>query len=94
MRQMVDTYSDSLQIISFSVDPSREVWQEALQRDSVCWTSLWNEDYIKRQTVFITYQVRGFPKFIVINPQGIIVDQWFGYGPGTFEEKIGRFKNK
>ena len=94
MFPMVDTYSDSLRIVSFWVDPSRDIWQKSLRKDSLCWTSLWSAENADNGHVTIPYQVRGFPAFFVIDPQGVIVQKWMGYGPGIFEEKIGRLKNK
>lgn len=94
MRRMIDTYSDSLLIVSFSIDKSREYWQESLKRDSVCWTSLWSTREAENNAVSIPYKVRSYPYFFVIDPQGTIVQRWSGYGPDTFEKKIGRLKNK
>ncbi len=94
MRQMVDTFSDSLQIVSFSMDHSRETWQKALQRDSICWTSLWSAENADRGTVSIPYRVRAVPTFFVIDPQGTIIHRWGGYGKGIFDKEIGWLKNK
>ena len=94
MRQMTETYSDSLRIVSFSMDNNKETWQNALKRDSVCWTSLWNDQQPLDQSISIPYRVEGFPTFFLISPQGMIEQQWFGYGPGFFDQKIGRLKNR
>ncbi len=94
MRQMTETYSDSLRIVSFSMDNNKETWQNALKRDSVCWTSLWNDQQPLDQSISIPYRVEGFPTFFLISPQGVVEQQWFGYGPGFFEQKIGRLKNQ
>ena len=94
MRQMVDTYSDSLRIVSFSMDNNRSDWETALQRDSVCWTSLWSDEQLKKQSVSIPYQVRGYPTFFVIDPQGVVIHKWIGFGPEFFEKNIGWLKNK
>ncbi len=94
MREMVDIYSDSLRIVSFWVDSSRDTWQKSLQRDSLCWTSLWSAENTDNGHVSIPYRARGFPTFFLIDPQGVIVQKWMGYGPGMFDQKIGRLKNK
>lgn len=73
---------------------SREYWQESLKRDSVCWTSLWSTREAENNAVSVPYKVRSYPYFFVIDPQGTIVQRWSGYGPDTFEKKIGRLKNK
>ena len=94
MRQMVDTYSDSLQIVSFSQDRSRETWLNAVQRDSICWPSLWSAENADRNTISIPYRVQGVPAFFVIDPQGKIIQRWGGYGQGIFDKKIGSLKNQ
>lgn len=94
MRQMVDTYSDSLRIVSFSIDRSRENWLQALKRDSVSWTSLWSTENADRSAVSIPYRVQAMPTFFVIDPQGKIIHRWSGYGKGMFDEEIGWLKNK
>ncbi len=94
MRQMVNTYSDSLQIVSFSQDRSRETWLNSVQRDSIGWPFLWSAEEVDRGVVSVPYQVRGTPTFFVIDPQGKIVQKWSGYGKDIFDKKIGRLKNK
>ncbi len=94
MRQMVDTYSDSLRIISFSIDDKRDDWKTALQRDSVCWISLWSDEQLNTQAVSIPYQVRSYPTFFVIDPQGRVIQKWIGFGPGFFEKHIGWLRNR
>lgn len=94
MRQMVDTYSDSLRIVSFSMDAKRDDWTAAFRRDSVCWTTLWSDEQLNTQAVSIPYQVRSYPTFFVIDPQGCVIQKWIGFGPGFFEKHIGWLKNK
>ncbi len=93
MREMVKTYSDSLSIVSVLMDRRPETRQEVLVEDSICWPSLWSDQERERRAISIPYQVRSFPTFFVIDPQGVIVQKWNGYRAGIFEEKIGRLKN-
>ena len=94
MREMVKSYSDSLWIVSISMDRRPETRQEALVEDSICWPSLWSDQEKERRTISIPYQVQSFPTFFVINPQGVIMQKWNGYRAGIFEKQIGRLKNK
>ena len=94
MLPMVESYSDSLRIVSFWVEPSRDTWQKSLHKDRLGWTSLWSAENAEKGYVTIPYQVRSFPTFFVIDPQGVIVQKWIGYSPGIFEQKIGRLKSK
>jgi len=94
LRQMVDTYSDSLQIVSFSIDNHKEKWLNSLKRDSVGWPNLWSAEDGDQGVVSVPYQVRSTPTFFVIDPQGKVVQKWSGYGEGTFDKQIGRLKNQ
>ncbi len=94
MREMVDTYSDSLCIVSLSMDRRPETRQTMLEEEGIFWPSLWSDQERDRKAISIPYQVRGFPNFFVINPQGVIEKKWSGYRAGIFEEQIGRLKNK
>lgn len=37
-----ERYSDSLTIVSFSLDPKKDVWLKSLERDKVVWNSIWD----------------------------------------------------
>ena len=92
LRWIAKTYSDSIDIISFSVDPMKDTWLKALDRDSVSWTSLWDGKGRYSETV-IKYGVIGYPTFFVIDKKGKIIDKWSGYGKGLLENKLEGFQN-
>jgi peroxiredoxin len=85
-------YSDSLEIVSFSGDAKKDIWLNSLKRDSVSWKSLWDGKGTYSETC-IKYGVQGFPSFFLIDPKGKIIDMWNGYGKGSLEYKLSRFKN-
>lgn len=80
-------YSDSLTIISFSGDPKKDVWLKSLVRDKVTWTSIWDGEGIYSETS-IKYGIQGIPTFVLINPEGIIIDKWTGYGKGSIISRL------
>jgi peroxiredoxin len=92
LRLIDETYNDSLTIVSFSGDAKKETWLKSLDRDSVSWLSLWDGKGTFSET-YIKYGVQGFPTFFLIDPNGKIIDQWVGYGKGSLENKLSRFKN-
>ena len=87
------TYSDSLRIVSFSADAKKDVWLRSLERDNVSWTSLWDGKGSYSET-YIKYGVSALPTFFLIDPNGKIIDKWPGYGKGSLENRLQRFKNK
>jgi peroxiredoxin len=92
LRLIDKTYNDSLTIISFSVDAKKEIWTNSLKRDSVSWLSLWDGKGTYSDT-YIKYGVQGIPSFFLIAPDGKIIDMWTGYGKGSLESKLKKFKN-
>jgi peroxiredoxin len=92
LRLIDKTYNDSLTIISFSEDAKKEIWINSLKRDSVSWISLWDGKGTFSET-YIKYGVQGIPAFFLIAPNGKIIDKWVGYGKGSLENKLKKFKN-
>lgn len=93
LRLISSEYADSLSIVSFSCDANKEIWLKSLQRDSTSWVSLWDGKGRYSET-YIKYGVSGVPTFFLIDPAGKIIDRWGGYGKGSLERKLARFKNK
>jgi thiol-disulfide isomerase/thioredoxin len=92
LRMIDKTYSDSLEIVSFSGDSKKDIWLSSLKRDSVSWLSLWDGKGRYSDT-YIKYGIQGVPSFFLIDPKGKIIDMWGGYGKGSLENKLKRFKN-
>lgn len=89
-----NSYSDSLKIVSFTQDPKKEVWLKSLERDKVTWNSIWDGKGRYSETS-IKYGIQGIPTFVLINPEGTIIDKWIGYSEGGIVEKIeGKLANQ
>ncbi|WP_298555018.1 TlpA disulfide reductase family protein [uncultured Algibacter sp.] len=80
-------YSDSLKIVSFTQDPKKDVWLKSLERDKVTWNSIWDGKGRYSETS-IKYGIQGIPTFVLINPEGTIIDKWTGYSKGNLISKI------
>jgi peroxiredoxin len=92
LRLIDKTYNDSLSIISFSTDAKKDIWINSLKQDSISWISLWDGKGTFSET-YIKYGVQGIPAFFLIAPNGKIIDKWVGYGKGSLENKLKKFKN-
>ena len=84
-----EIYSDSLTIISFSGDPKKDVWLKSLERDKVTWNSVWDGKGRYSETS-IKYGIQGIPSFVLINPDGIIIDKWTGYRKGSLKSRLAK----
>ena len=87
LRMMHDRYKDRLKIVRISVDLSKEDWEESIRKDSITWLNLWDGkgDY---GDAVLKYGIIGTPNYVLISPDKIIVDKWFGYEEGIIKEKI------
>lgn len=87
LREISEQFSDSLSVVSFSVDEKKDIWLNSLKRDSVSWMSLWDGKGTFSDT-YIQYGISGFPTFLLINPEGRITAKWSGYGKGGIIDKL------
>ncbi|UNZ00330.1 AhpC/TSA family protein [Zhouia spongiae] len=86
-------YSDFLKIVSFTQDPKKDVWLKSLERDKVTWNSIWDGKGRYSETS-IKYGIQGIPTFVLINPEGIIIDKWSGYGKGSIIGRLEKYLSK
>jgi peroxiredoxin len=93
LKEINQIYSDSLKIIEFSGDPNKKNWKKGLERDSVTWTSIW-DGMGKYSETSIKYGVNAYPTFVLINPEGVIIDKWIGYGKGSLKSKFEKHLGK
>ncbi len=78
VRKMYDLYHDKgLNIISISGDNNIDAWKSAIKKDSMTWLNIsdlkgWHNE------AFIVYGVKYIPRMILLDKNGIIVDNQFG----------------
>ncbi|MDB5032131.1 TlpA disulfide reductase family protein [Mucilaginibacter sp.] len=100
MKNIVKKYGDKITVITFSGDGSKDLWLTGVKRDKPTWLSLWDGKGIYGETP-LKYGTNGFPDFIVIDPDGKIINNWMGYGKnddgrGSLETNVEKIlaKNK
>ena len=78
MRKMYNQYhSRGLNIVSVSGDTNKEAWIDAIQKDSITWTSISDLKGLKNEA-FVLYSIMGVPNMILIDQNGIIIDNKLG----------------
>ena len=84
LEELAEKFRDSLHVISISLEVSEKGWKEAI-RDlkgiQLC-------DFKVEGGLIASYGFDGIPKFVVIGPDGKILDKWTGYGKGIFEARL------
>jgi len=80
LRNAYERYHDKgLEILTISLDKNRHRWETAIQQDSIPWTTV-SDLKGTDGDVPNTYGVFGFPTYFIIDPEGIVIDHFFGMG--------------
>lgn len=93
LKKLYQDHATHLEIVSISTDPNKKLWKNHVKRDAIPWVYLWdgkgnyNDAYIK-------YWETGTPNYVLISPDKIILERWFGFSKGIFQEKIEKHLNK
>ena len=91
MGELASTYKDKLNIVSISTD-NKKTWERASKEHSMTWNN-WN-DLKGNAGLYARYDQGGIPNYTLISPEGIVLEQWMGYGEGSLKKKIGEYLKK
>ena len=91
MGELASTYKDKLHIVSISTD-NKKTWERASKEHSMTWNN-WN-DLKGNAGLYARYDQGGIPNYTLISPEGIVLEQWTGYGKGSLKKKIGEYLKK
>jgi len=85
MGELQQKYVDRLTVVSLSSD-TEKTWKAASARHKMIWKN-WSD---KKQIggLYAQYGVRGIPHYVLISPEGKMVDTWSGYGKGSLLQKL------
>ncbi|MEM9722174.1 MAG: thioredoxin-like domain-containing protein [Bacteroidota bacterium] len=86
-RSLLKRYKDSLTIVNFSMDASKQNWEKMIERDTINWLSLWDGKGEYSPPVS-KYRIIGMPNFVLISPQKKVINTWFGYEKGLIERNL------
>ncbi|MBR3877756.1 MAG: AhpC/TSA family protein [Bacteroidaceae bacterium] len=82
-----EMYKDRLCVVSVNIEPV-DNWREALKKHPIAWYN-WNDG--KDGTgIYDLYNANGggIPLFVLISPDGYIIDKWYGYGDGAITNQL------
>ncbi len=88
MEMMAELHKDKLTVIGISLD-DKAIWKEALEKYQPSGEQL-NQLLPEGMGLSPRYGVTGIPQYVMINPEGVIVDMWSGYGTGHLKKNIER----
>ena len=84
---VVEMYKEKLCVVSVNIEPA-DNWREALKKHPIAWYN-WNDS--KDGTgIYDLYNANGggIPLFVLISPDGYIIDKWYGYGDGAITNQL------
>ena len=86
MKEVSETYRESLTIISISLDTDTR-WRDAMNKHNMPWVNI--RDPKGLGGLAANYGVYGIPNYVMISPEGKIVDKWVGFsGNGLLKRKV------
>ena len=85
MKEVSEIYHDQLTIIGISLDTDA-VWKEAMVIHETPWVNI--RDPKGFGGLAANYDVRGIPNYVMISPDGKIIDKWMGFGNGLIKRKV------
>lgn len=85
LKEISERYKDSLEVVSLSIE-NRKGWEEASKAHAMTWNN-WN-DLEETNGLYARYGVIGIPHFVLISPEGKVIDSWSGYGKGLLKLKV------
>lgn len=85
MGELQEKYADRLAIVSLSSETEKQ-WRAASAEHKMTWAN-WSD---KKQTGGLNarYGVGGLPHYVLISPEGKVMDSWSGYGKGDLSERL------
>ena len=88
MEELATTCKEKLNIASISID-NKDTWKIASEKHRMSWNN-WND--LKGQSgIYAQYDEGGIPNYTLISPDGIVLEQWTGYGEGSLKQKVDEY---
>ncbi|PXY01087.1 hypothetical protein DF185_10570 [Marinifilum breve] len=78
---------DQLCIIGLNMASSEETWKDVSIKKNISWVNL-SDGKSTFSGISSVYGITAFPTYILIDPDGKIIDKWMGYSKGHLEEKL------
>lgn len=89
LKEISELYKDSLEVVSLSLE-NRKGWEEASKVHPITWNN-WS-DLEGEHGLYARYGVREIPHFVLVSPEGRVIDSWSGYGKGMLKKKMAEKK--
>ena len=85
MKQISETHQDKLTIIGISQNTDKE-WKEISAKHDIPWINLRDPKSIVG--LASNYGLTGFPHYVLISPEGKVIDIWMGFSEHLLKIKV------
>lgn len=85
MKEISEMYKDRLTLVSISSD-SKKAWKEISKEKGISWINL--NDFKERDGIWMNYGVIATPYYVIISPEGKILNSWPGYNKGSLKSIV------
>ena len=86
MEEIIAAYDGRLEVVGISSD-RKDIWLEYLSENEVGGNQ-WNELRMGYTGLAAVYGVTGIPHYVMISPDGRIIDMWAGYARNYLKTKV------
>lgn len=86
LKKLYAEYGDRLEIVGISLDASKEMWQGAVQWQQLPWKQI-SDGMGTYAGAGAIYRSNVMPTYVLIDPQGTIVEWWYP-GQGDFQSRL------
>ena len=85
LKAVAERYKEQLSVVSICISPEK-VWKKYVAERPLEGNQ-WN-DLLEYAGLTAAYQIRSYPTYVLISPEGIIEEIWNGYSEGELEKKM------
>ena len=86
MDLIIKQYKERMEVVSINQD-TKEVWTDFIAKKGLKGNQ-WNELRKGRTGLAAAYRLRSIPHYVMISPEGKVIDIWKGYGEGSLKKKM------
>ena len=89
LKSIADAMSDKMEVVSISGD-AKSVWKMASARHGIGWHNLNDLKGNTPDGICTKFNVEGFPTFIIVSPEGVVLDNMRGYAKGAVTNLVNK----
>lgn len=86
MEEIAQLYASRLVVVSIS-ENGESSWKEFIRKKNMKGLQ-WNQLGKSNPILKLAYRISGIPGYVLISPEGKVIDKWSGYGKNSLKNKL------